>query len=219
MERTLEPELMLDQEQVDAYARADFSEPNSRFCDTLLTRFDLPQAARVVDLGCGPADIALRLSQARPDLTIDAVDGSEAMIARARTELAAASAGAQLRLWCERLPARSLPDASFHAVLSNSLLHHLERPELLWQELKRLGRPDAAVLVMDLRRPDSAEAARALVHTYAADEAPILRRDFEASLHAAFTPTEVEAQLKAAGLAQLRVEQPSDRHLWVVGRL
>jgi len=43
--------------------------------------------------------------------------------------------------------------------------------------------------------------------------------DFYRSLLAAFTPAEVRAQLRAAGLEELAVEVISDRHLFVSGRL
>jgi hypothetical protein len=47
----------------------------------------------------------------------------------------------------------------------------------------------------------------------------VLRRDFEASLYAAFTCDEVRAQLDRAGLSALRVEPIGDRHLVVWGHL
>jgi hypothetical protein len=67
---------------------------------------------------------------------------------------------------------------------------------------------------MDLLRPDSPEQVRALVERHAAGEPAVLRRDFEASLYAAYTVAEVERQLEAAGLEAVRVESVSDRH-WI----
>ena len=46
----------------------------------------------------------------------------------------------------------------------------------------------------------------------------VLRQDFRNSLIAAYRPDEVRAQLAAAGLAHLAVEQVTDRHLLVTGR-
>jgi hypothetical protein len=48
---------------------------------------------------------------------------------------------------------------------------------------------------------------------------PMARRDFFNSLLAAFTPREIEAQLRQAGSSHLEVEVISDRHLIVYGRL
>ena len=63
MERVLEPEIMDDPEQVQAYAKADFQEENQGFVDHFLRLYDDLDGAHVLDLGCGPGDIAIRLAQ------------------------------------------------------------------------------------------------------------------------------------------------------------
>src|SRR5262249_21178153 len=82
-------------------------------------------------------------------------------------------------------PMLPLPLQSFDAIVSNSLVHHMPDPFLFWNEVVRLGRPGATVLIMDLFRPESPERAREIVEKYAADEAPILKEDFYKSLCAA----------------------------------
>lgn len=47
----------------------------------------------------------------------------------------------------------------------------------------------------------------------------MLRRDFAASLAAAYTPGEVRDQLVATELGHLAVQAPTDRHLLVAGRM
>ena len=107
----------------------------------------------------------------------------------------------------------------YDAVVSNSLLHHLHDPGVFWRAVREAGAPGAAVLVMDLFRPESAAAAQAIVDQYAAGEPDVLRQDFFASLCAAFEPDEIRGQLRAHGLDDLRVRTVSDRHLLVTGRL
>jgi len=86
--------------------------------------------------------------------------------------------------------------------------------------LRQLAAPGACVYIKDLRRPPSPEAAVALQQRYLADAPPVLQHDYLASLHAAFTPAEVEQQLQQAGLAdQLQVAPLEDRYLEVWGRL
>ena len=81
MDRVPEPELMLYEEQARAYASADFAEPHSRFVALLKERLpQLPSAGRALDLGCGPGDISRRFARSFSDWTVDAVDGSPAMI-------------------------------------------------------------------------------------------------------------------------------------------
>ena len=117
------------------------------------------------------------------------------------------------------LPQASLPEHDYAAIISNSLLHHLHEPMVLWQTVRRYGRPATMVCVMDLRRPSTAAEAQRLAETYAGNEPEVLRRDFRNSLLAAFTPEEVRQQLERAGLEHLEVSSPGDRHVQICGRL
>ena len=54
---------------------------------------------------------------------------------------------------------------------------------------------------------------------YAANEPPILRRDFYRSLLAAFTEDEVAAQLAEMNFSRLLIDVPDDRHWMVEGRV
>ena len=72
------------------------------------------------------------------------------------------------------------------------------------------------ILIMDLFRPQSKEAARHIVDTYAGNEPKILQTDFYNSLLASFRVDEVREQLLQADL-DLHCEEVSDRHLAVWG--
>ena len=219
MNRIPEPEVMDDPAQAVAYAGADFAQVNQAFVDRFRAAFPEFAAGRVVDLGCGPADIPIRLARALPAAHITGVDASAPMLALAREAVAAAGLADRIALVEGRLPGLPLPDGGFDAVLSNSLVHQLPEAAPFWQEVRRLGRPGAAILVVDLFRPEAPEAAQAIVGTYSGDEDPLLKRDFYSSLCAAFTPAEVTAQLRAAGLGHLQAQVVSDRHWAVAGRL
>jgi len=221
MKRRPEPELMDEADQALAYAQEDFSEPNELFLKLLrdLKPGDL-KGAGALDLGCGPADIVLRFLKAYPEATCDALDGSAAMLEHAQRALDASPGLARrCRLLQDVLPSALLPKAGYDVVLSNSLLHHLHDPQVLWRTVRETARPGAIVLVMDLMRPPSAMWAESLVATYAADAPEVLRRDFRNSLFAAFEPQEVVGQLREAGLPDLEVGVVSDRHLAVFGRV
>lgn len=213
MERILEPEVMDEPAQAEAYARADFAAVNEGFVERFVAAFPELRRGRAVDLGSGPADIPIRLTRRLPELRVVAVDASLAMLRYARDNVAATARKSSVDPLCARLPALPLPSHAFDAVISNSLLHHLPHPAPLWREVRRLARPGAAVLVMDLHRPATPDDAAAIVRREAAGEPEILRRDFLASLHAAFTVSEVERQIRDAGL-RLETARASDRH-WI----
>ena len=220
MQRIPEPELMDEAAQAQAYAMADFSEPNERFVGYFETAYPEMRSGAVLDLGCGPGDIVLRLAARHPGLVVHGIDGSGAMLHFASERLhQAPELGGRVQFVQGLLPGASLPLPAYDAVISNSLLHHLHEPLDFWQAVRESGAPGAAVLVMDLYRPSSTAAARALVGQYAATEPEVLRHDFLASLCAAFEPAEVRAQLAASGLGTLSVTTVSDRHLLVTGRL
>jgi SAM-dependent methyltransferase len=219
MERIPEPELMLDPEQALAYARADFEEPHARFVELFQDCFYAePIAGHVLDLGCGPGDIAIRFAKANPGSRVDGIDGSQVMIDAGREALHGSGVADRIRLVHGLLPTDAPPRERYDAIISNSLLHHLHDPSVLWQAVSRYAEPAAPVFIMDLMRPDSREAAEALVEEHAAGEPEILRRDFFNSLLAAFRPEEVREQIKAAGLHSFAVEAVSDRHLIAFGR-
>jgi len=209
---------MDDWAQALAYAQADFSEPNSLFVDLLAARGLGEGNGLVVDLGCGPADIPIRIARHWRQILLIGQDASLPMLALARERIRKANMQRRICLVAARLPRSPFPRHLCQAVISNSLLHHLPDPLCLWREVARLVRPPGTILVMDLLRPPCEEAARALVDRYSASDPEVLRRDFYNSLLAAFTVEEIREQLEAVGLP-LEVEQVSDRHWAAAGRL
>ena len=225
--RTPEPELMDGAEQVAAYAAADFAASDQAMVDRLAHLCGNDPGPQLADLGCGPGNISFRLARRWPAARVLGLDGAPRMLAIAEQRLAAEpELAGRLHFQEALLPvSESAPlpatfrTGCFSAVVSNSLLHHLHDPLGLWQAVAQLGAPGAFVYVQDLRRPASAAAVEDLVAAAMADAPEVLRRDYRASLHAAFTPAEVAAQLQQAGLEGLQVAALGDCYLEVWGRL
>ncbi len=214
MERVLEREIMDDPEQVRAYAEADFQEENQGFVDYFLRLYDDLDDGHVVDLGCGPGDIAIRLARSLPNCRITGIDASSPMVAWAEEAVKKAGLAHRIDFLCQRFQDASLL-APADAVISNSLAHHVPNPLRFWYGMKNLVKSGGPVLVMDLLRPDSPEEAQAIVDQYAAQAPERLRQDFFHSLLAAFTEDEVAAHLAELNLSRLMVDVPDDRH-WIV---
>lgn len=215
MNRILESELMEDDAQVQAYASADFSRENQGFVDLFREYFPEFSEGHVLDLGCGPGDIPIRLARAVPGCHITAVDASSPMIRVAEDRVRQAGLSDRITFRCERF--QDLAGANMaDAAISNSLLHHVPNPLQFWHKIRVAVKPGSPVLVMDLLRPESPEEAQAIVDRYASGAPDILRRDFYNSLLAAFSEDEISAQLAQMNLTRLIIDVPDDRH-WVVG--
>ncbi|MFN7951407.1 MAG: methyltransferase domain-containing protein [bacterium] len=220
MIRVPERELMDAADQARAYAEADFAEPHEAFVRHFGERFPAFQGGDVVDLGCGPADVTTRFARTYPGARVLGIDGSPAMLAEGRRRIASHPAGERITLRELFLPSEQLPRAGFDAVISNSLLHHVSEPAVIWSAARAAARTGAPIFVMDLMRPPDLATAERFVALYAGDAPPVLQHDYFASLLAAYEPDEVRAQLVACGLDHLVVEPVSDRHLvaWGVAR-
>ena len=220
MKRRPEPELMDSEAQTAAYAAADFDESNSLFTERFTATFaGLPGTGRMADLGCGPGDIAIRMARAFPNWQVTGLDAGENMLKLAAARLAREAPGIKVSFRHCYLPDESLEAGAWDALISNSLLHHLPDPDVLWRSIARLGNQGAAVQVMDLARPATENEAMRMVDHYSADEPDVLREDFYNSLLAAYTVEEVRDQLARTGLQQLNVSMASDRHWIASGRL
>ncbi|HSD96281.1 MAG TPA: class I SAM-dependent methyltransferase [Sulfuricaulis sp.] len=219
IERIPEPELMDDPDQARAYAGADFSEPHQAFVERFAQFFPRHRPRRVLDLGCGAADVTIRFARAHPGCELTGVDGAPAMLALARDAITRARLDHRVHLREVRLPDKTLARNAFDTLISNSLLHHLADPQVLWHAVADCAEPGATVFIMDLRRPDTREQAGHLVQEYSGNEPEILRRDFFNSLLAAYRPEEIAAQLAQANLSCLLVETVGDRHVVVHGQL
>lgn len=205
---------MTDQEQAAAYAAADLSEVNEPIAGWFQSRFSpLVPGARLLDIGCGTADLTIRLVCAYPGITALGIDGSEAMLSFGRDLVDKAGLTSRIILEQRYFPDAALESAGFDTVTANNLLHHLTDPIAFWRAARRCAKRGAPILVADLRRPPDADAAARLVEQYAWRAMPALRRDFRNSLHAAYTAEEVRQQLREAGLTGFTVEEAGALHL------
>ena len=82
----------------------------------------------------------------------------------------------------------------------------------MFQEVARIVRPGAPILIRDLVRPESEQALNQILNKHAAQSSPLQRTLFADSLHAALSVEEVRQMLDQSGLADVAVSQITDRH-------
>jgi ubiquinone/menaquinone biosynthesis C-methylase UbiE len=205
--------------EAEAYARADFAEVNQAFVERLLDLAGHLKSVQALDLGTGPADIPARIVRACPGWHVVALDASRPMLDYARKTIREAGLSDAITLVLADAKCTGLALELFDVIFSNSILHHITDITRFWAEVKRLAKPEATVLVRDLARPASPQAARRIVNRYAEHESELLRDEYYRSLLSAYTPEEIRVQLDCAGLSMLEVEMVSDRHMDIFGRL
>jgi ubiquinone/menaquinone biosynthesis C-methylase UbiE len=105
-------------------------------------------------------------------------------------------------------------NASFDLVLCNSVLHHLENPAALLNEIARVAKPDGAILLRDLRRPSRIGYA---LHArwYGRHYIGTMYRLYCDSLHAAYTIDELSAMLQKSPLRDAQLFRRGRTHLGV----
>jgi ubiquinone/menaquinone biosynthesis C-methylase UbiE len=197
-------------EEATAYAEMDHCKANAAFVERLVA---LGADECMLDIGTGPGQIPLLVCQRLPAARIVGVDLSRHMLAYARTLLAASPYAGRITYRVADAKALDFPDASFEAVFSNTILHHIADARPFLREAQRVLRPGGTLLLRDLYRPPTSERARELVALHAADATPEQRELFRASLHAALTPEELRALADEVGLGHAEVVVDSDRHM------
>ena len=216
MQRCPEPELMNGVDQVTAYAAADFSAGDDVTIDrirSLVAEWPLGNSPIVVDLGCGPGNITVLLARLLPEARVIGIDGAERMLELARQR----AADQALAIEFLHRDLRQIKGLKADLVVSNSLLHQLHDPLLLWRVTSQLANRGCRVLHRDLRRPESMDELNHLQTLHLPDAPELLLQDFRASLRAAFEPAEVVDQLRITGMKQLSVQLEGDRYLVVSG--
>jgi ubiquinone/menaquinone biosynthesis C-methylase UbiE len=208
--RVLEPEVMDSAAEAHDYDAMDHRQVNDVFVRDFLQFWSAGQA--LLDVGTGTAQIPIVLSQRAPAVHIVAIDAAQHMIDLGRDNVR--HAGLVERIQVERCDAKHLPfaDGSFDAVISNSIVHHIPKPEMVVAEMVRVTRQSGRLFVRDLSRPASAAALQQLVTQYAGDANPHQRQMFADSLHAALTLDEIRALVAPLGFAPATVQMTSDRH-------
>jgi len=210
MPRILEPEVMDTWEDAIEYDAMDFSEVNTAFAQLAVELG--PLSGRVLDAGTGTARIPILISQMRPQWQLTAIDFSQNMLLVAAQNVAAA--GLQQQIQLELVDAKQMPypDHHFDLVISNSLVHHLPHPLPFFQEVKRVLKPNGAILLRDLLRPTDQVTMEAHVARISAEYNQYQRKLFQDSLNASLTLDEVNQLLQLAGLEKVKLYQSSEIH-------
>ena len=196
------------------YESMDHSVVNQQFVDDLIAGGSV--GPQVIDLGCGPAAIAILLAQQNPEFQVIGIDSSVEMLELAKREI---DMGNVIdRVFLEHSDAKDMheyADDLADTVISNSLVHHLADSTSALQGAVRILRPGGRLFVRDLARPDSEADVERLVAQYSGGESEFAQQLFRQSLHASLTLAEVQELVGGLGISGNHVQMSSDRH-WTI---
>ena len=110
------------------------------------------QAGRILDAGCGFGTTAIVLAQAFPQSQVVGIDLSEPLLALAVQ--AAQAAGLGERVAFEKADVQQIPydDGGFDVVVNVQMLHIVDDPVAMLDELERVLAPDGLLFLADIRR-------------------------------------------------------------------
>ena len=165
-------------------------------------------------MGIGPGQIPIKILARIPDLRIIGVDWSANMLACARRNAVRAGVSGRLALCRGDGHALPFPDGAFALVICNSMLHHARAPVELLREIFRVAAPGAPVLIRDLRRP-SRPFLRWHLWRHGRHYNGRMRRLFDSSVRAAYTPGELREFLDQAQLEGARVFRFRGAHIGI----
>ena len=211
MRRTPEPELMESETQAVSYAQADFSESNQIFISNLLQQASINSETKILDVGCGDGEIPIMLVK-KTQCQITAIDGSENMLKQFTLKKEKQNIK-NIKIYKKLINNELFPENVFDLVINNSVLHHVSDVYLFWQNLIRLIGSRGKIFLMDLVRPESNAQLENTLSKYGGSD-PILLKDFENSLRAAYTVDEVRSQLSDFSQVTFNIKSVSDRHFF-----
>jgi ubiquinone/menaquinone biosynthesis C-methylase UbiE len=196
-ERIPESDLIMDSEEaVAAFTRA--GQPNGILSGVYA--FYIEQACkmirpgdRVLDLGCGPAQLLGSIAALNEDSSFKGVDYSASMVATGEA-LLRRSGMRNVELHIDDMTKlSSVESGSIDVVLSSMAMHHLPDTDHLqrsFEAIERVMARDGKVFILDFGRLKSVKSTEYFVRRAIPADEPRLEDDYRASLRAAFSREE-----------------------------
>jgi ubiquinone/menaquinone biosynthesis C-methylase UbiE len=213
MPRILEPEVMESEEEAKAYDELDRLWGDvlfQGFAESAL-RMGVVQG-RVLDVGCGPGRISVRLAKLNRRFQIDGIDLSKNMLLLAEQTAGRHGVSENTNFTLGDAKQIPFPDGTFDMVICHNFLHQLPEPLTALHEIKRVAKNNGAILIRDVWRLPF-PLMPILLPFYCLGYGKVLRRLTYDSYYAGMTYREFAEMAKKASLDGVRVTRYFITHI------
>lgn len=128
----------------------------NRVYQTLIAQAELANSQRVLEIGCGTGNLAIRAKRAQPGVEVIGSDPDPLALARARRKAQTLNGISFERGYAQQLP---YVDGEFDRVLSSMMLHHLneDAKTAAAAEVFRVLRPGGRLHLVDISGDTTAD--------------------------------------------------------------
>lgn len=113
---------------------------------------EVPAGSRLLDVGCGPGEVLVRLATISPGIEATGLDVDAAMIDRARAKAARRGHGGPSFVVAD-VASIPFPDETFDVVVSSYAVHHWPDRHAGLAEVMRVLKPGGRAIVWDVTPP------------------------------------------------------------------
>lgn len=166
------PRVFDDQQFADGYYKrnAGYIEKLGKRFAGLLKKNGF-EGGKVFDSGCGFGSVAIELARAFPEVEIIGIDLSEPILSLGKTLIEKAGFTDRITLLKGDVTRIDFPDHSFDLVLNTYMVHVVDQPVVMFNEIERIARPQAKIMISDLRRIWLGVLVKKLKTAYSLEEA------------------------------------------------
>ena len=107
---------------------------------------------KILDSGCGFGSVAIELAKSFPDVEIAGIDLGEPLIKLGQSLVEEANLENRIDLSIGDVQKLDYETDSFDVVVNTFMMHIVEDPIAMLNEIERIAKPDAKIMITDLRR-------------------------------------------------------------------
>ncbi len=205
MGRVLEKEVMESAEEAKGYDELDrlWGDVLFQGFAESATRMGVVEG-RVLDVGCGPGRISVRLAKLNANFAIDAIDLSQNMLDLGAQTAAREGVANSIKYSIGDAKAIPFADHTFDLVICHNFLHQLPEPIVTVKEINRVAKKAGAILIRDVRRL-AEPLMSALLPLYCLGDGNVLRRLTYDSYFAGLTYREFVEMPRKASVEKMKI--------------